>query len=116
MQAAASQTTPPSCKIAALIPAYREAAAIADVVQALSLFAARDLGRRLPGFSASSAPYIAVNLLVGPGSFRFEPATSRASLPDVPLRVALQMAGWEDRIVTAPWLPGGTLRFCRSDP
>ena len=90
--------------------------AIADVVQALSLFAARDLGRRLPGFSASSAPYIAVNLLVGPGSFRFEPATSRASLPDVPLRVALQMAGWEDRIVTAPWLPGGTLRFCRSDP
>lgn len=30
---AASQTTPNACKIAALIPAYREAAAIADVVQ-----------------------------------------------------------------------------------
>ncbi|MHB1079847.1 MAG: glycosyltransferase family 2 protein [Prosthecobacter sp.] len=30
---AASQTPPPTCKIAALIPAYREAVAIADVVQ-----------------------------------------------------------------------------------
>ncbi len=30
---AASQTTPSSCKIAALIPAYREAVAIADVVR-----------------------------------------------------------------------------------
>jgi hypothetical protein len=30
--------------------------------------------------------------------------------------VALQMAGWEDRVVAAPWLPGGALRFCRDDP
>ncbi len=89
---------------------------VAAVVQTLALLAVRDLGRRLPGFSASSAPYIAVNLLVGAGRFRFEPAASTASLPDVPLRVALQMAGWEDRVVAAPWLPGGALRFCRDDP
>lgn len=89
---------------------------VAAVVQTLALLAVRDLGRRLPGFSASSVPYIAVNLLVGAGRFRFEPAASTASLPDVPLRVALQMAGWEDRVVAAPWLPGGALRFCRDDP
>jgi hypothetical protein len=90
--------------------------AVAAVVRALALFAVRDLARRLPGFSASSARYIAVNLLVGAGRFRFRPSTSSASLPDVPLRVALQIAGWEDRTVVAPWLPGGTLRFNRDDP
>jgi hypothetical protein len=89
---------------------------IAGVVHALALSAVRDLARRLPGFSTSSAPYIAANLLVGAGRFRFDPAASSASLPDVALRVALQMAGWEDRTVPAPWLPGGALRFDRDDP
>jgi hypothetical protein len=90
-------------------------AALGGLVRQLALFAVRDLARRLPGFTASSAPYVAVNLLVGAGRFRFGPATCSASLPEVALRVALQMAGWEDRTVVASWLPGGALRFDRAE-
>lgn len=75
----------------------------------LSLVALRRAARRVHGFEESSARHLADNVLVGWGRLEVARDGVTASVPDVALRVVLQMTGTLTGVELVPWLPGGRL-------
>ena len=74
----------------------------------------RELAARLPGLGRSGPAYLRENFLVGPGMIHVDGQVLDVQLPPSPLRVVLQLAGVNGRMLAVPWLGEVTLRLPES--
>jgi hypothetical protein len=79
--------------------------AVADTAAAVL----RAFARGLPGFANAGFAHLAENFLTGAARFTTGPDGLVVTLPDVPLKVVLHLAGWRGNRFEIDWLPGGAL-------